>query len=170
MASQQSPASQVTAPQVTAKRRFFRPKTNWHEAHREGLTLGDRLADTVAEGMGSWTFIIVQTVLVLVWMGLNLVAYLDHWDPYPFILLNLVFSTQAAYAAPIIMQSQNRSAKRDREQAQHDYDTNIAAKEEIELVMERLSAIEMRKIDMIMKHLGLPCDEGEALAPVARKT
>jgi len=146
----------------TARRRGARPQKNWHARDLERRSLGDRLADKVAEGMGSWTFIILQTVFVVVWMGLNLVAYLEHWDPYPFILLNLVFSTQAAYAAPIIMQSQNRSAARDREQAQHDYETNIAAKEEIEMLMERLSAIEQRKIDAIMRHLG--CTAGEPAA------
>lgn len=168
MASQ-SPAAQSAASQITGTTTSLRPIKNWHESHEERLTLADRLADTVAEGMGSWTFIIVQTVFVIIWMGLNLVAYLEHWDPYPFILLNLVFSTQAAYAAPIIMQSQNRSAARDRVQAQHDYDTNTAAKEEIEMLMERLSTIEMQKIDMIMKHLGIPCEETAPLARVMPK-
>lgn len=77
-------------------------------------TFGDRLADAVAAGMGSWTFIITQTAIVIVWMALNVLALVQHWDPYPFILLNLLFSTQAAYAAPIIMMSQNRQAQKDR--------------------------------------------------------
>lgn len=77
--------------------------------------VGARLADRVASGMGSWAFIIAQTVIVAGWLALNLVAWMRHWDPYPFILLNLIFSTQAAYAAPIIMQSQNRQASRDRQ-------------------------------------------------------
>jgi uncharacterized membrane protein len=152
-----------------SRRRAARPQKNWHARDLEKRSFADRLADAVAEGMGSWTFIILQTLFVIVWMGLNLVAYLEHWDPYPFILLNLVFSTQAAYAAPIIMQSQNRSAARDREQAQHDYDTNIAAKEEIEMLMERLSAIEQGKIDAIMRHLGLPCEEAPKLGSAGRK-
>jgi uncharacterized membrane protein len=63
--------------------------------------------------MGSWTFIIVQSVFVLGWIALNLVGFINHWDAYPFILLNLLFSTQAAYAAPIIMMSQNRQAEKD---------------------------------------------------------
>ena len=69
-------------------------------------------------------FIIIQTVLGILWMGLNLVGYFYHWDVYPFILLNLVFSTQAAYAAPIIMMSQNRQNDRDRVQERSDYQTN----------------------------------------------
>lgn len=103
--------------------------------------------------MGSWKFIIVQTVLVVLWMGLNLVAFVQHWDVYPFILLNLVFSTQAAYAAPIIMMSQNRQSDRDRLQAQADYQTNIEAKLEIEELTKKLNYIEIHKLDKIIKML-----------------
>jgi len=77
-------------------------------------TYGERIADAVAANMGSWRFIIIQSVIVAVWIGCNLLALLGHWDPYPFILLNLLFSTQAAYAAPVIMMSQNRAAAKDR--------------------------------------------------------
>jgi uncharacterized membrane protein len=76
--------------------------------------LGDKIADAVASGMGSWRFIIIQSVIVAAWIALNLFAVVLRWDPYPFILLNLLFSTQAAYAAPIIMMSQNRAAAKDR--------------------------------------------------------
>lgn len=93
---------------------------NWHKKHAEERTLGERLADSVAQGMGSWAFIIIQSIVVLIWMALNVVGFISHWDVYPFILLNLVFSTQAAYAAPIIMMSQNRSSDRDREHADAD--------------------------------------------------
>src|SRR6266540_2169064 len=79
-----------------------RPERTWHETHRGKLSLGGRVADLVATGMGSWTFIITQTAFVIAWMGMNLYAYINHFDPYPFILLNLLFSVQAAYAAPII--------------------------------------------------------------------
>jgi len=81
-------------------------KNTWHEKHHQSLTFGGRIADAVANGMGSWRFIIIQTILVVFWMGLNFIGLIYHWDPYPFILLNLLFSTQAAYAAPIIMMSQ----------------------------------------------------------------
>ncbi len=83
-------------------------------------------------------------------MGLNIVGYIFHWDAYPFILLNLIFSTQAAYAAPIIMMSQNRQSKRDRIQAQEDYQTNIDAKKEIEALQIHLNAIETQKLDKII--------------------
>ena len=91
-------------------------------------TFGQRVADTVANSMGSWAFIIIQSVIVALWIICNLIAWQFQWDVYPFILLNLVFSTQAAYAAPIIMMSQNRSAERDRHQADADYKTNLEAK------------------------------------------
>ncbi len=126
---------------------------NWHEKHLDTLRFGNRLADSVANSMGSWTFIIIQTVLVLLWMGLNLVAFAYNWDVYPFILLNLVFSTQAAYAAPIIMMSQNRQNERDRLQAQEDYKTNIDAKIEIEALATALNRLEFEKLDKIIKLL-----------------
>ena len=100
--------------------------------------------------MGSWRFIIIQTAIVLLWMALNLIAYLHHWDPYPFILLNLLFSTQAAYAAPIIMMSQNRQNERDRVQALADYETNVEAKKEIESLVVLLNKIETTKLDKII--------------------
>lgn len=126
---------------------------NWHEQHNETLGFGSRLADSVANGMGSWRFIIVQTVLVLLWMGFNLVGYMYHWDVYPFILLNLVFSTQAAYAAPIIMMAQNRQNDRDRMQAQADYQTNVDAKLEIEALAIKLNTLEVEKLDKIIRML-----------------
>ena len=86
-------------------------------------------------------------------MGLNLVGYVYHWDVYPFILLNLVFSTQAAYAAPIIMMSQNRQNDRDRVQAQADYQTNIDAKLEIEALSKKLNSLEVDKLDKILRLL-----------------
>ena len=123
---------------------------NWHEEHSDSLGFGQRLADSVANGMGSWRFIIIQTLIVIAWMGLNVVGFCYHWDVYPFILLNLVFSTQAAYAAPIIMMAQNRQSERDRIQANADYNTNVEAKKEIEALQIRLNAIETEKLDHII--------------------
>lgn len=125
------------------------PKT-WHDTHRSASNFGQRLADSVANGMGSWRFIIIQTLIVGAWMVLNVVAFIHHWDPYPYILLNLLFSTQAAYAAPIIMMAQNRQSERDRAQADSDYRTNVAAKKEIEELMTRLDNIEIEKLDKII--------------------
>ncbi len=126
---------------------------NWHDRHKESLSFGDRIADTVANGMGSWSFIIWQSIVVVIWMILNVVGFIQHWDTYPFILLNLIFSTQAAYAAPIIMMSQNRQNKRDRIQAENDYQTNIDAKKEIESLQIQLSKLETEKLDKIMEML-----------------
>lgn len=123
---------------------------NWHDTHKEKMSIGDRIADGVASGMGSWKFIIIQSIVIFAWMGLNAVAWMQHWDPYPFILLNLVFSFQAAYAAPFIMMSQNRAGERDREQANADYQTNIDSKKEIEELMAKLNTIEADKLDKII--------------------
>ena len=126
---------------------------NWHQKHRAERSLGDRIADTAAGAMGSWAFIILQTIFVILWMVLNVVGIIQHWDIYPFILLNLIFSTQAAYAAPIIMMSQNRQTQRDRAQAEADYETNVKAKEEIEELQRRLARIENEKLERIISLL-----------------
>lgn len=125
----------------------------WHQKHTKTYTRGERIADAVARGMGSWKFIIWQTIFVAIWMSLNVIGFVRHWDVYPFILLNLIFSTQAAYAAPIIMMSQNRQSERDRIQAQEDYQTNLEAKKEIEALQLHLSKIETEKLDKIMEML-----------------
>ena len=114
----------------------------WHQEHDDDRTAGQRLADSTARVLGSWPFIIGQTVLVVLWIGLNATAVVRRWDPYPFILLNLMFSVQAAYAAPIIMMSQNRQAERDRYQANADFDTNVKAEDEIEDIQAHLHTIE----------------------------
>lgn len=122
----------------------------WHDQYKENLSFGQRLADKVASSMGSWTFIILQSIFVITWMTLNVIGLIRHWDVYPFILLNLVFSTQAAYAAPIIMMAQNRQNERDRVQAQKDYQTNCEAKLEIEELQRKLNSIEIEKLDKIV--------------------
>ncbi len=123
-------------------------KKTWHDEHAESLTAGDKIADSVANGMGSWNFIIWQTIIVIIWMTLNIIGLIRHWDEYPFILLNLIFSTQAAYAAPIIMMAQNRQNKRDRLQAQNDYMVNIQSKKEIEALQIQISKLEIEKLDI----------------------
>lgn len=125
----------------------------WLDKHKESLTYGQRIADSVANGMGSWKFIIGQTIFVIIWMMLNVIGFIRHWDVYPFILLNLIFSTQAAYAAPIIMMAQNRQSQRDRVQAQDDYQCNLEAKLEIESLQTQLTKIETEKLDKIIAML-----------------
>jgi len=126
----------------------------WYDTHKEESTIGNRLADSVAKGMGSWRFIIVQTLIVIVWMTLNVTALINHWDVYPFILLNLLFSTQAAYAAPIIMMSQNRQSERDRAKADHNYRINLRSKIQLEELNE-LHQHQKRELNEIGRTLKL---------------
>ena len=112
----------------------------------EQLTLGQRVADGVASTMGSWKFIIIQSAILISWITLNLVAWIAHWDPYPFILLNLALSFQAAYAAPFIMMSQNRQQDIDRMAAKNDYQINIKAELEIELLHQKIDQIRETEI------------------------
>ena len=111
---------------------------NVNEVADEKLTRGQRVADRVATGMGSWRFIIIQSVIVVVWIISNVWLLTHPFDPYPLILLNLLFSTQAAYAAPVIMMSQNRQAAKDRLMAESDYHCNIKGEEEVRHIMDHL--------------------------------
>jgi uncharacterized membrane protein len=104
----------------------------------EQLTVGQKVSDGVAATMGSWRFIIIQSSILVIWLALNITGIVFRWDPYPFILLNLMLSFQAAYAAPIIMMSQNRQAQKDRIMAESDYRTNIKGEEETRHIMEHL--------------------------------
>ena len=110
------------------------------------LTLGQRIADTVATVMGSWTFIIIQSGILFVWITANLVGAIRGWDPYPFILLNLALSFQAAYAAPVIMMSQNRQQDIDRKAAENDYRINVKAELEIELLHAKIDQLREQEI------------------------
>lgn len=135
---------------------------NVEQEFEEQLTFGERLSDRFATLMGSWRFIIVQSVLLAIWVVLNLAAYVQHWDPYPFILLNLALSFQAAYAAPIIMMSQNRLAEKDRLQSKNDYEVNLKAEMEIMQLHEKFNdmrdslwmefvAMQQQQLDLLEK-------------------
>ena len=91
--------------------------------------------------MGSWRFIIIQSGILVIWIVLNVTAYIQQWDPYPFILLNLALSFQAAYAAPFIMMSQNRQQDIDRKQAENDFQVNVKAELEIELLHQKIDQL-----------------------------
>ena len=112
----------------------------------DGLTAGQRIADTVASNMGSWRFIIIQSAILLIWIVLNVTAYVQQWDPYPFILLNLALSFQAAYAAPFIMMSQNRQQDIDRKAAETDYQINVKAELEIELLHQKIDKLRENEV------------------------
>jgi len=109
------------------------------------LTLADRAADKVAAIVGSWRFIAIQSALLIVWIGFNALSP-GRVDPYPFILLNLMLSFQAAYTAPIIMMSQNRQADIDRGRSIEDYDINRKAELEIETLHEKIDLMREREI------------------------
>ena len=110
------------------------------------LTRGQRFADAVTAVVGSWRFIIVQSLLLALWIVLNVVAWVHHWDPYPFILLNLMLSFQAAYTAPFILMSQNRQQEIDRQAAQEDYRINVKAELEIELLHQKIDALREQEV------------------------
>ena len=130
---------------------------NWHQRHARGQGMGERVADAVANLIGSWKFIIAQSVIFVIWVIGNTLWLLGayQFDPYPFILFNLFMSAEAAYASPLILMSQNRQTERDRHHAEMDYETNVAAKEEIETIMRELARLEIEKLDRIMAHLGI---------------
>lgn len=118
---------------------------------RQPLSIGARVADAVATIVGSWRFIIVQSLLLAVWLAANATFGNQAWDPYPFILLNLVLSFQAAYTAPIIMMSQNRQSEIDRLRAQNDYDINVKAELEIELLHQKIDLLREQEILALTK-------------------
>lgn len=116
----------------------------------ERLTRGQRLADAVTAAMGSWRFIIIQSAILVVWVVLNVVGWVRHWDPYPFILLNLALSFQAAYAAPIIMMSENRQVAKDRLNAEHDFQVDLRAELEVAGIKQRLNDLTGRQWDALV--------------------
>lgn len=112
----------------------------------EHVTFGQRIADAVASVMGSWTFIIIQSAVLVSWIATNVAGAMRGWDPYPFILLNLALSFQAAYAAPVIMMSQNRQQDIDRRAAENDYRINVKAELEIELLHEKIDQLREQEV------------------------
>jgi uncharacterized membrane protein len=128
------------------------PIRNVNVLVEQGFTTGQRAADMLARVMGSWHFLIAQSVILVAWTALNVVAWMHHWDPYPFILLNLVLSLQAAYTAPVIMMSQNRQAERDRLDAHNDFLINQKAEEEIRAILDHLAAQD-QALAVIHEHL-----------------
>src|SRR5580692_8032074 len=143
----------------------MRPLKPWHIAHLENSSAGARIADHVAAFIGSWQFIIIQSVIFLIWVIVNTLWLFTRYqfDPYPFILFNQFMSAEAAYSSPLSLMSQNRQTERDRVQAQHEYDTNVAAKEEIETILSELGRIEIEKLDRILALLQEPASvKGES--------
>lgn len=126
-------------------------------------SFGDRLADAIAREVGSWRFLILQTIAVIAWVIINLLAFVSHWDPYPFILLNLLFSVQAAYTGPVLLLSQNRQMEHDRAMAEHDFVTNQRAEKLVEGLMSEIIR-NSRTTLAIAQHLDIDLDGMEAYA------
>jgi len=126
--------------------RIFRSMAsrNVNEVEEEQMTWGQRIADKVADTIGSWPFITTQTIILITWITLNVTLKPnDRWDIYPFILLNLALSFQAAYSGPVIMMSQNRQAAKDRLAAEIDHDVNTKAELEINNLIRRIDELEL---------------------------
>lgn len=109
-------------------------------------TFGEKAADKVTKVAGSWSFIITFLILLGLWMAANIYAWINTWDPYPFILLNLVLSCLAAIQAPIILMSQNRQTQKDRQRSEYDYAVNRKSAREIDEIRKQLNRIEKRMI------------------------
>jgi uncharacterized membrane protein len=114
------------------------------------LNFGQRVSDMVARTVGSWKFIIIQSALILGWITYNS-ATSSPWDPYPYILLNLMLSFQAAYTAPAIMMSQNRLSEIDRLHASNDFEVNVKAELEIELLHQKIDMMKEKELYALAK-------------------
>jgi uncharacterized membrane protein len=143
---------------------------NLNKEFDKGLSFGDQLADKVAEFGGSWKFIILFFAVMAVWITANCVYFLWHpWDPYPFILFNLILSMLAAIQAPIIMMSQNRQEARDRLRAENDYQVNLKAEIEIRAVSERMDQLLHNQWGHLLEIQQMQIEMLEELAEKSRK-
>jgi len=108
-----------------------------------------RISEGIARFLGTGRFLVGQTVLVIFWIGLNVIGLVHHWDPYPFILLNLAFSTQAAYAAPLILLAQNRQDDRDRANIDRDREVAARTQADTEFLARELAAVRLALSDVV---------------------
>ena len=120
--------------------------TSVHNDAQMPISLGQKIADKVTATIGSWRFIIFQSSAILMWIAGNSIVGSSAWDPYPYILLNLLLSFQAAYTAPAIMMSQNRQSELDRRHAQNDYEINVKAELEIEMLHEKIDILKEKEL------------------------
>jgi uncharacterized membrane protein len=127
-----------TALKQTLHHRKLNPDDHQHPVnvlHHDEASFGEMLADKIAAGIGSWTFLIIQTCAVLLWLTLNIIGFMRHWDPFPFILLNLLFSVQAAYTGPVLLLAGNRQAQKDRLTLEHAaYEADKADMQNVEIL------------------------------------
>ncbi len=128
------------------------PLLNWHKAHKDKLTFGERAADAMRNGMGSWPFVFVFVVFLGVWAGLNTWGSIHHWDKYPFILLNLFLSMLAALQGAILLIAAKRMDAISAAMAENDYHTNLRAKKEVEELMT-INQQQLERIDELLRLL-----------------
>jgi uncharacterized membrane protein len=147
-------------------RRRERVSKNVAVLHEEQLTFGERVSDGLATVAGSWSFIFAFGLTLGIWILVNTVAYIHHWDKYPYILLNLMLSMLAAIQAPVIMMSQHRQEDRDRLRAEHDYEVNLKAEIEVQQLHQKLDelrerqwndllALQKQQIDLLQAQLAI---------------
>lgn len=122
---------------------------------RSRSSTGEKIADIVTATVGSWKFILIQSFLLGVWIVLNIIGWIRHWDEYPFILLNLALSFQAAYATPFILMSQNRQSEVDRLKAQQDLDIDTKAEVEIESLHQKIDSLKDQEIADLSRMLAM---------------
>ena len=130
---------------------------NVNSIHKETLTLANRMSDSLAKFVGSWGFVIIFIAIIIFWILTNQYVFSKPFDPFPFILLNLVLSCVAAIQAPVIMMSQNRQEEKDRIRAQNDYKVNIKS----ELIIEDLH----QKLDMLIENQRAILRKNEIINP-----
>lgn len=116
---------------------------------------GAQISDAVTGTVGSWKFILIQSFLLALWIVLNVISWIKHCDEYPFILLNLALSFQAAYATPFILMSQNRQSEIDREKAKQDLDVDIKAEMEVEFLHQKIDNLRDREIAELREMLAM---------------
>lgn len=122
-------------------------------AAAKSRTFGERLADLAVKWVGNWTFLIIQSGMLLIWMLLNIFGWINHWDPYPFVLLNLVLSFQAAFATPIILMSENRQSRLDERRNHLDLQINLLAEQE--------NTEQLRLLQLLCEHAGIRVNTSE---------
>jgi uncharacterized membrane protein len=143
-------------------RRNIEAIAKMERAAEEQRTFGERVADQFAAVVGSWPFIVAQTAVFAAWVVVNVVAWSLRWDPYPFILLNLVLSFQAAYASPIIMMSQNRQSRLSEQRNRLDLQINLLAEQETTEIL--------RLLRKLCEKQGIPLDEEVNVAAFEQAT
>ena len=138
-------------------RRIFGDRSDLTEPRGTGPLMGSRydadafgqMSEKAARFLGTGRYLVGQTVFVIVWLALNTVGFIKHWDPYPFILLNLAFSTQAAYAAPLILLAQNRQDDRDRASIERDREVAARTQADTEFLARELAAVRLALADVV---------------------